>query len=143
MDLFSTFSSGVTLHIITSIFLALGTHQNHPVFLINPCSLDFIQNMEYKFVELMSCAFERSPEEITQQHISFRYNSIKQKLAMTQAKLFEINNLVKTKNPSLLLQPQKNSGGGGGSTSKNGHGHGHGALDISAISHFSGDSRRR
>jgi len=111
--------------------------------------LDFIQNMEYKFVELMSCAFERSPEEVTQQHISFRYNSIKQKLAQTQAKLFEIQTLVKTKNPSLLLQLQKSGGGGGAgggsssSSSKHGRGQGVSALDLSAISFSSGEARRR
>ena len=108
----------------------------------------------------MNCAFERSPDEVTQQHISFRYNSIKQKLAHTQAKLFELNNLVKTKNPSLLLQLQQSNGATGGSSSSgsrdkhsghghgNGHGHGHGhghvsALDLSTISHISHDSRRR
>jgi len=103
----------------------------------------------------MNCAFERSPDEVTQQHISFRYNSIKQKLAHTQAKLFELNNLVKTKNPSLLLQLQKSNGTTGGSSSSsrdkhsghghgNGHGHGHvSALDLSTISHISHDSRRR
>lgn len=114
--------------------------------------MDFIQNMEYKFVELMSCAFERSPEEITQQHISYRYNSIKQKLALMQAKLFEINNLVKTKNPSLLLQLQKNTPHIGnlhnierehhfGSTTKKHNGRD--ALDLSTISAISSDSRRR
>lgn len=69
--------------------------------------LDFIQNMEYKFVELMYCACERSPEEIIQQHITFRYNSMKQKLSVMQSRLQEIHNLVKVKNPSLLLQLQK------------------------------------
>jgi hypothetical protein len=69
--------------------------------------LDFIQNMEYKFVELMSCMCIRSPEEIVQQHITFRYNSMKQRLAIMGSRLHEISNLVKTKNPSLLLQLQK------------------------------------
>ena len=71
--------------------------------------LDFIQNMEYKFVELMYCSCSRSPEETVQQHITFRYNSMKQKLSIMQARLQEINNLVKVKNPSLLLQLQKTS----------------------------------
>ncbi|RHZ10593.1 hypothetical protein DYB26_007119 [Aphanomyces astaci] len=39
--------------------------------------LDFIQNMEYKFVELLSVDFARSPEEIVRQHITFRYNTVK------------------------------------------------------------------
>ena len=71
--------------------------------------LDFIQNMEYKFVELMYCACTRSQEETVQQHITFRYNAMKQKLTVMQARLQEINNLVKVKNPSLLLQLQKTS----------------------------------
>ena len=37
--------------------------------------LDFIQNMEYKFVELLSCNFARSPEEVVRQQITYRYNS--------------------------------------------------------------------
>jgi hypothetical protein len=71
--------------------------------------LDFIQNMEYKFVELMYCVCVRSPEEVIQQHITFRYNSMKQKLSVMQSRLSEIHNLVKVKNPSLLLQLQKSS----------------------------------
>jgi|Transcript_30457 hypothetical protein len=69
--------------------------------------LDFIQNMEYKFVELMSCNFSQSSQETIQHHITYRYNSIKQRLNIMQAKLSDINSLVKTKNPSLLLQLQK------------------------------------
>jgi len=69
--------------------------------------LDFIQNMEYKFVELLSCDFVASPEEAVRQQITFRYNSVKSKLALMQARLQDINALVKVKNPSLLLQLQK------------------------------------
>eukprot|EP00747_Dinoflagellata_sp_TGD_P167990 gnl/TRDRNA2_/TRDRNA2_193421_c0_seq1.p1 gnl/TRDRNA2_/TRDRNA2_193421_c0~~gnl/TRDRNA2_/TRDRNA2_193421_c0_seq1.p1 ORF type:complete len:253 (-),score=65.82 gnl/TRDRNA2_/TRDRNA2_193421_c0_seq1:59-817(-) len=69
--------------------------------------LDFIQNMEYKFVELLSCDFVASPEEVVRQQITFRYNSVKSRLALMQARLQDINALVKIKNPSLLLQLQK------------------------------------
>lgn len=69
--------------------------------------LDFIQNMEYKFVELLSCDFVASPEEVVRQQISFRYNSVKTKLSLMQARLQDISALVKVKNPSLLLQLQK------------------------------------
>mmetsp|Transcript_70276 Transcript_70276/g.219428 ORF Transcript_70276/g.219428 Transcript_70276/m.219428 type:complete len:104 (-) Transcript_70276:180-491(-) len=69
--------------------------------------LDFIQNMEYKFVELLSCNFVASSEEVVRQHITFRYNSMKSRLALMQARLQDINALVKVKNPSLLLQLQK------------------------------------
>ncbi len=69
--------------------------------------LDFIQNMEYKFIELLSCDFVASPEETVRQHITYRYNAVKSKLALMQARLQDINTLVKIKNPSLLLQLQK------------------------------------
>lgn len=71
--------------------------------------LDFIQNMEYKFVELMYCLCSKSPEEVVQHHITYRYNLMKQKLSIMQSRLQEVNNLVKIKNPSLLLQLQKHT----------------------------------
>lgn len=73
--------------------------------------LDFIQNMEYKFVELMSCHFIRSPEDIVQHQITYRYNAIKCKCQAMTRRLDDINNLVKLKNPSLLLQIQKSNVG--------------------------------
>lgn len=74
--------------------------------------LDFIQNMEYKFIELLSARFEASNEETVRQSITFRYNSVKSKVSMMEARLRDVNNLVKVKNPSLLLQMQKGSAQG-------------------------------
>eukprot|EP01009_Symbiontida_sp_KSa7_P003087 NODE_1748_length_550_cov_491.506986_g1413_i0.p1 GENE.NODE_1748_length_550_cov_491.506986_g1413_i0~~NODE_1748_length_550_cov_491.506986_g1413_i0.p1 ORF type:complete len:133 (+),score=26.88 NODE_1748_length_550_cov_491.506986_g1413_i0:32-400(+) len=71
--------------------------------------LEFIQNMEYKFVELLCLPFKESPEHVIRQHISFRYNALKSRLAMMQARLQDVNALVKMKNPSLLVQLQKTS----------------------------------
>merc|ERR1712060_8699 len=69
--------------------------------------LDFIQNMEYKFVELLSCNFLASSEDMVRQQITFRYNAVKSRLALMQARLADVNALVKIKNPSLLLQLQR------------------------------------
>ena len=69
--------------------------------------LDFIQNMEYKFVELLSCNFIASPEDVIRSHICFRYNTLKSRLALVQARLQDIESLIKVKNPSLLLQLSK------------------------------------
>ena len=69
--------------------------------------LDFIQNMEYKFIELMSCHFEHSQEEAVQQQISYRYNAMKARLNLVTQRLQEVNSVLKVKNPSLLLQLQK------------------------------------
>ena len=66
--------------------------------------LDFIQNIEYKFIELLSTDFMASSEEVVRQSITFRYNSVKSKVALMEARLKDVNALVKVKNPSLLLQ---------------------------------------
>lgn len=69
--------------------------------------LDFIQNIEYKFIELLSLDFINSPDDTVRKQISFRYNALKSKLALMQDRINTINNIVKIKNPSLLLQIQK------------------------------------
>ncbi|CAE7631357.1 SASS6 [Symbiodinium microadriaticum] len=87
-------------------------HTHLAIFIVRgeeEARLDFIQNMEYKFIELVSCNCQRSSEEMIQKQITYRYNAMKQKLAVMQSRLHEINNLVKMKNPSLLLQLQKSS----------------------------------
>jgi len=43
------------------------------------------------------------------QSITFRYNSVKSKVALMEARLKDVNALVKVKNPSLLLQIQKST----------------------------------
>jgi hypothetical protein len=56
-------------------------HQHLAIFVIKDqeeARLDFIQNMEYKFVELVSCNCQRSSEEVIQKQITFRYNATKQ-----------------------------------------------------------------
>ena len=70
-------------------------------------SLDIIQNIEYKFIELISLQMVASPEDIIRQSITFRYNAIKSKVSLMQERLSDVNNMVKVKNPSLLLQMQK------------------------------------
>ena len=87
-------------------------HSFLAVFIMNrdgTAKLDFIRNIEYKFIELLSADFMASSEEIVRQSITFRYNSVKSKVALMEARLKDVNNLVKVKNPSLLLQIQKNT----------------------------------
>lgn len=71
--------------------------------------LDFIENMEYKFLELFSIDFMASNEETIRQNITFRYNCLKAKYMLVENKLKEVNSLIKLKNPSLLVQIQKNN----------------------------------
>ncbi len=46
-----------------------------------------VQNMEYKFVELLSVNFMRSSEEVVRQSIAYRYNAMKSRLAVMQTRL--------------------------------------------------------
>ncbi|KAH0483527.1 MAG: uncharacterized protein KVP18_002580 [Porospora cf. gigantea A] len=66
--------------------------------------LDFIQNLEYKFVELLSVDLVQSCDETVRKALSYRYNALKSKMALMQARLLEINAIVKTRNPALLTQ---------------------------------------
>jgi hypothetical protein len=53
-------------------------HSFLAVFIMNrdgTAKLDFIQNIEYKFIELLSADFMASSEEIVRQSITFRYLS--------------------------------------------------------------------
>ncbi|KAG2493973.1 hypothetical protein HYH03_007900 [Edaphochlamys debaryana] len=80
------------------------------VFIMQPTGearLDFIQNMEYKFVELISAKFLAAGEELVRQHVTYRYNVVKARLQLMQARLADVNAMVKVKNPSLLLQLQR------------------------------------
>ena len=69
--------------------------------------LDFIQNIEYKFIELLSIDFVNSPDDTVRKQIAYRYNALRSKLELMQNRIANINNIVILKNPSLLLQIQK------------------------------------
>ena len=69
--------------------------------------LDFIQNIEYKFVELLSVDFVNSPDDTVRRQIGYRYNALRTKLEMMQERIQTINNIVKIKNPSLVQQMRK------------------------------------
>jgi Centriolar protein SAS N-terminal len=65
--------------------------------------LDFIQNVSFKFVELLSVPFTRSSDEVIRSQISFRYSVKAVAVSVMTNRLSELVNLVKSKNPSLLL----------------------------------------
>ena len=69
--------------------------------------LDFIQNIEYKFIELLSIDFVNSPDDTVRRQIAYRYNALRSKLELMQNRIQTISNIVKLKNPSLLFQIQK------------------------------------
>lgn len=98
-------------------------HTHLAVFIMNrdgAARLDFIQNLDYKFVELLSVTFGRSAEDAVRKHIAFRYNAMRTKVAVTAARLGEITAIIKAKNPSLLLQLQ--TGAAAAATARGGAG---------------------
>lgn len=64
-------------------------------------------------MELLSCRFIASPEEIVRQQITYRYNAVKSRLSLMQARLADVNALVSpwppsrppSRQPSLLRLP--------------------------------------
>ena len=69
--------------------------------------LDFIQNIEYKFIELLSIDFVNSPDDTVRKQIGFRYNALRTKMEMMQERINAIYNVIKLKNPSLIHQINK------------------------------------
>jgi hypothetical protein len=92
-----------------SLNQAIKEPQTHlAVYIMNrdgQARLDFIQNMEYKFVELLSVAFLRSPDDLIRQAVAFRYNSLKAKVQVLTSRLSEVTSIVKIKNPSRASPP--------------------------------------
>lgn len=55
------------------------------------------QNMEYKFVELMSLQYTRSPEDIVQHQITYRYNAMKVSFKHNRRLEYHVSNTDQTK----------------------------------------------
>lgn len=71
--------------------------------------LDFVQNMDYKFLELLSLDFAAAGEDAIRQNITFRYNVVKTKSQFFQNRLNDMGQILKLKNPSIYHQLQKSS----------------------------------
>ena len=69
--------------------------------------LDFIQNMEYKFVELLSIQFHVVSDEMLRRKIMYRYLEMKGMYQLEHQKMVDSLAIVKVKMPSLLLKLQK------------------------------------
>jgi hypothetical protein len=73
-----------------------------------------------KFVELLSLPFSRSSEEHVRQQITYRYAALKRRLGRAQSRLQEVVQLVKLKNPSLLLALTQGGGAAAAATGSGG-----------------------
>lgn len=59
--------------------------------------LQLVQNLEYKFIELLSLPFRESSEQVIRQHVTYRYNALRSRLGIMTAKLQDVSALVKVK----------------------------------------------
>jgi hypothetical protein len=83
--------------------------------------LEFVQNIEYKFLELLSIPFHASPEDVVKQNISYRYSVLRAKEQIISNRIKDVSAIIKVKNPSLLLQIQKDGGSKAGPSARNTH----------------------
>lgn len=75
------------------------------IFYLNPNAsprLDFIQNIEYKRIQLISFEFEELPEELLKDYITYRFTKLKKSNELIVTKIKTIIGEVKLKNPKLL-----------------------------------------
>jgi hypothetical protein len=69
--------------------------------------LEFLQDTEYRRVELLKIELEACDEEQLKNMIAFRISSTKQKTVLMQERLKDIMTIVKDKNPILLQEIYK------------------------------------
>lgn len=86
MKLFNQAIKDPTTHLCVMIFQPDGR-----------AHLQILQNLHYKFVELLSLPFHEVPEEESRRHINYRYNAIRARLAIMTAKLQDVTALIKVK----------------------------------------------
>jgi len=75
--------------------------------------LEFLQDTEYRRVELLRIDLEHCDEETVKNLITYRISSTKQKTTLMQERLRDIMNIVKAKNPVLMQEIYKGTSGTG------------------------------
>ena len=76
--------------------------------------LEFVQNMEYKYLELLTLDFNTASDDLIRQNITYRYSCLKTRFGFINHKLSDIAAIVKLKNPNLLAQIQRSTNYKGG-----------------------------
>ncbi|EEA06013.1 uncharacterized protein CMU_017670 [Cryptosporidium muris RN66] len=69
--------------------------------------LKFLQNMDYKLLELVNLEFLQQSEDAVRNSITYRYNFLRSKVAIMEARFIEISNLLSIRNPVLLHYLQR------------------------------------
>ena len=69
----------------------------------------FFQNLGYKYIELLALEFQPSTDQEIKDHVKRTYHQLKIENQNAKNRLAEVLNVVKAKNPSLLLYLQQAS----------------------------------
>ncbi|CAD8187832.1 unnamed protein product [Paramecium octaurelia] len=69
--------------------------------------VSIVQTLEYKELTLITFEMIAGDEEIIKQHVYYKHGAVKSKFQILNAKIKDIHELVKVKNPQLLLHLQK------------------------------------
>ena len=60
-------------------------------------TLQLLQNLEFKFVELLALPLRESPDALVRSHITYRYNAMRSRLSIMTARLQDVSALVKVR----------------------------------------------
>jgi hypothetical protein len=69
--------------------------------------LDIVQNMSYKFMEVISCEFKISPDDVVRKSIIYRYNQQVSKMKDTEDQINEMEKLIRHRAAGLLPSVKK------------------------------------
>lgn len=67
-------------------------------------TLQLLQNLEFKFVELLALPLRESAEALVRSHITYRYNAMRSRLSIMTAKLQDVSALVKVRDSNARRQ---------------------------------------
>ena len=70
-------------------------------------ALEFVQNIRYKQISLLTIGFVLSDFSLVTKCINFKHNLVAKKFALIEKKLVKMDAIINEKNPSLLVQIQK------------------------------------
>lgn len=74
-------------------------------------NIEFVQNLEYKYLQLLNIDCESALDDQIRSNITYRYSTLKAKHTYLRNKLRDITAIIKLKNPSLLLTILKSQTG--------------------------------
>ena len=64
--------------------------------------MELLENLEYKFVELINLNFVPASDDLIREQISYRYNSMRAVHEITQSRIEIINGVLKHHDPQLI-----------------------------------------